>query len=118
METRPQAPPARTESTYAIPGFDGEATQIVKADKIAVCVPTANCVKFWAMLVACFIGLGVGILFVALFPVGSVVFEFGLGLATLAFGILVPSPPYNKLKVPGLPRPTPPPTPEARGLPA
>lgn len=105
-ETR-KSSPSRTESTYAIPGFNGEEAQIVKADKIAICVPTKECIQFWFTMLTLAGGLITGTVMMILTDPQSTLFNMWEALALFCFGVLVPSPKYGALKVPAPNNPLP-----------
>lgn len=94
-----ESPPRKTESTYAIPGFNGGPAEIVKADKIAICVPTKECIQFWFTMLTVAAGVITGTVMMILTPPQSSLFNMWEALALFCFGVLVPSPKYGALKV-------------------
>jgi hypothetical protein len=117
MEAGTEAAAARHESTYAITSWDGQAPQVVKADKIAICVPTKACIQFWFTMCAVAAGAILGAAMMIIVGPDDKLFPMWEALALFCFGILVPSPNYGSLKIPGAKTgTTPPPSPEARGL--
>lgn len=81
-----------------ITGFDGH-NEVVEADEIRFCVPTAECIKFWATVVACFLAVAIGVFFMIYQGSGSPYFPIGSGLLALAIGVLIPSPNYDAMIV-------------------
>lgn len=89
--------------TIALRGMDG-VVELVQADEIRVCVPTKDCVQFWVTVGTCIVCIGIGVFFMAWQGYGSPYFVIGQALLTLALGVLIPGPNYQKIlpkKVPG-----------------
>jgi hypothetical protein len=89
-----EAPP---EHRIAIHNFDG-TNQVVEADELRVCVPTKECLKFWATLVACFIAMAIGIFFMLYDGTESDYFPIGEALLVLGAGVLIPGPDFASMR--------------------
>lgn len=87
----------RSPTVIAIEQFDGGPPLLVEANSYRVCIPTARCVQFWATIIACFLGIAIG-LFLMLFagPTGAY-FNVGLVLLTTSIGVLIPGPSYQTI---------------------
>lgn len=81
-----------------ITGFDGHH-EVVEADEIRLCVPTAECIRFWATVIACFLAIAIGVFFMIFQGSGSPYFFIGEGLLALGVGVLIPSPNYDAMKI-------------------
>lgn len=81
--------PARKSHSIAIEGFDGK-TEIVEADELRVCVPTKECIQFWATIVACFVVIGLGVFFMIFQGPTSAYYSVGLAMIGLGSGVLIP----------------------------
>jgi len=98
MEEQKKKP---SEHSIAIANFDGSVTK-VEANELRVCVPTRECIQFWAHTLACVVAVVVGAVLMALFrKTGSMpdeaVFQAGTGLMSLGIGVLIPNPAYGAL---------------------
>lgn len=88
MEPVEEQRPRKTHN-IAIEGFDGK-TEIVEADELRVCVPTKECIQFWATIVACFVVIGLGVFFMIFQGPTSVYYSVGLAMIGLGSGVLIP----------------------------
>ncbi len=71
--------------------------EIVEADEIRVCVPTAACLKFWATIVSCIVSMALGTFLMIWGGEASGLFKAGEALVALAAGVLLPGPEYHKV---------------------
>jgi hypothetical protein len=90
-----------SEHVIALANFDGSVTK-VEANELRVCVPTRECIQFWAHTLACVVAVIAGIVLMALFratgPVpDAAVFQAGASLLALGIGVLIPNPAYGAL---------------------
>lgn len=93
-----EVPIRKTSHTIAVTGFDGKSS-IVEADEIRVCVPTKECIQFWATVIACFLAIAVGVFFMVFQGTGSTYYSVGLALLGLGTGVLIPGPSYGSMVV-------------------
>lgn len=94
-----QETPQREDShKIIISNFDG-THEVVEADEIHFCLPTGQCVKFWATIIACFISIAIGIFFMIYQGTSSPYFFIGEGLLAMAIGVLIPAPNYEAMVV-------------------
>ena len=90
------------KASIAIGNFDGEMPHVVEADRLYLCVPTKDCVQFWATLIACFLVSGVCLVLMIVRGTGDDLFYLWEALFSFSFGVLVPSPNYSSaFKKPG-----------------
>lgn len=84
--------PLRKESDHhiAIHGFDGETTEIIRADEVRFFAPTKTCVQFWATIIACFLAMVMGAFFMLYQGTTSPYYSFGMALLGLGVGVLIP----------------------------
>lgn len=99
MEEAPAKNPS--EHVIAVANFDGSVTK-VEANELRVCVPTRECIQFWAHTIACVVAVIAGLLMMCLFratgPIpDSAVFQAGASLLSLGIGVLIPNPAYGAL---------------------
>lgn len=80
----------QSDHQIAIHGFDGEEAQIITADEIRFCVPTKKCVQFWATIIACFIAIAIGVVFMLISNDTQQLFAIGQALLCLGCGVLIP----------------------------
>ena len=85
-----------SEHRIAVRDCDGNM-EIVEADEIRVCVPTAACLKFWATIASCLIAMGLGVFMMIWGGQSSDLFKVGEALVALASGVLLPGPEYHKV---------------------
>jgi hypothetical protein len=85
-----QEPKKMSEHSIAIHGFDGEATQVIDADEIRFCVPTKTCIQFWATIIACFVAVAIGVVFMLIPDTTGKLFPIGNSLLCLGCGVLIP----------------------------
>jgi len=71
--------------------------EIVEADEIRVCVPTAACLKFWATIASCMVAMGLGTFLMIWGGEASGLFKAGEALLAAAAGVLIPGPEYHKV---------------------
>lgn len=71
--------------------------EVVEADEIRVCVPTAACLKFWATVVSCIVSMALGAFLMIWGGEASGLFKAGEALLALAAGVLLPGPEYHKV---------------------
>jgi hypothetical protein len=90
-------PPRKKSSSHSIAlgNFDGKAPQVVEADEYYICIPTKDCIQFWATLVACFIVSAVSLILMIIRGTSDPLFYLWEALFAFAFGVLVPSPNYS-----------------------
>lgn len=86
----PEPPRPDDDHQIAIHGFDGQATQIIEADELRVCVPTKQCIAFWATIIACFLAMALGVFFMIYQGTTSPYYSFGMALLGLGVGVLIP----------------------------
>lgn len=79
----------------AIAQFDGSAPHLVHARQLRICVPTRKCVMFWATVIACFIGIALGAVFMTFRGPDSPYFYFGTALLSSSIGVLIPGPAWK-----------------------
>lgn len=80
----------------AVKDCDGN-TEIIEADEIRVCVPTAACLKFWATIASCIVAMALGAFMMIWGGQNSDLFKVGEALVALASGVLLPGPEYHKV---------------------
>ena len=80
----------------AVKDCDGN-TEIIEADELRVCVPTAACLKFWATIASCIIAMALGTFMMIWGGQSSDLFKVGEALVALASGVLLPGPEYHKV---------------------
>lgn len=90
-----EIPERKHSHSIALSGFNGEGPLVVEADEYYVCVPTKDCIQFWATLIACFIVSGVSLTLMAVRGIEDPLFYLWEALFAFAFGVLVPSPNYS-----------------------
>lgn len=93
-----EVPKRKDSHTIAVTGFDGK-NDILEADEIRVCVPTKECIQFWATVIACFLAMAIGVFFMVFQGTGSAYYSVGLSLLGLATGVLIPGPSYGSMVV-------------------
>jgi hypothetical protein len=86
-----------SEHRIAIQNFDG-TSQIVEADELRICVPTKECIKFWALTIACFVSMGIGMFFMIWGGTSSAYFFIGESLLVMGIGVLIPGPDIASMK--------------------
>lgn len=84
VDQRPQK-----QHSIAIEGFDG-TTEVIAADEIRFCMPTKDCVQFWATIVACFVVIALGVFFMIYQGQSSAYYSVGLTMIGLGSGVLIP----------------------------
>ena len=95
----PQPAPVRDDHhVIATSSFKDGSTNIIEADELVLCIPTRDCVQFWATIIICFIVIILTIIGMALFPQDSALFNICVGFFGLAWGVLVPSPNAANMK--------------------
>ncbi len=85
-----------SDHRIAVRDCDGN-TEIVEADEIRVCLPTAACLKFWATIASCMVTMGLGTFMMIWGGQASDLFKIGEALVALAAGVLLPGPEYHKV---------------------
>lgn len=78
----------------AIRDVDGHI-EIIEADEVRTCAPTAKCIKFWATFASCLVTIGIGIFLMIYRDPSTPYFFIGEGLLALAVGVLLPGPKYE-----------------------
>lgn len=78
------------QHSIAVSGFDGEDAQIIHADELRVCVPTKQCIQFWATIVACFVAVAIGVILMTVWPSTSAYFPIGNTMLGMGIGVLIP----------------------------
>lgn len=96
MESSNSVEERRSSHTIAVRDFDGQVS-VFEADEMRVCVPTKACVQFWATVLACFLLVVTGIVFMSVYPPATVKFNIGQTMAATGTGILLPGPNYSKV---------------------
>lgn len=84
-----------SDNVIAIAQFDGSEPQLVRARQLRICVPTRKCVMFWATVIACFIGIALGALFMTFRGPDNPYFYFGTALLSSSIGVLIPGPAWK-----------------------
>jgi hypothetical protein len=80
----------KKQHSIAVTGFDGEDAQIIHADELRVCVPTKQCIQFWATIIACFVAVVIGVVLMTVWPPTSAYFPIGNTMMGMGIGVLIP----------------------------
>ena len=73
---------------------------VVEADEIRFCTPTQKCFTFFATLLACFLGMGIGLVLMLIQGTESVYFHIGTGMLGMCMGVLIPGPNWSSVVTP------------------
>lgn len=87
--------PIKKRHSIAVNRFSGGEPMIVEADEYRVCVPTKDCVQFWATIVVCFAAIVFSAVMMVVQGPSSPLFYLWEAVFALAWGVLVPSPNYS-----------------------
>lgn len=97
MQEEPTTRRGPSDHRIAIHNFSG-GIRYIEADEVVFCIPTRECVQFWATLVGALLSIGIGIFFMTWKGDASVYFPIGAAMLGTGLGVLLPSPNYKTLK--------------------
>ena len=85
-----------SQHRIAVRDFDGNM-EVVEADELRACMPTAACLKFWATIASCLVAMGLAVFLMIWGGPNSDLLKAGTALLGLATGVLIPGPEYDKV---------------------